>query len=101
MKYTVIVSDTAKRQIASHVAFLANVSKSAAKDTKTDFMKALRSLETMPKRYPFLEEELLPKNKYHKMFVESRYLVLYQIKDDVVFVDYVIDCRQEYGWLKD
>ena len=101
MKYTVIVSDTAKRQIASHAAFLANVSKEAAKNTKSAIMKALRSLEDMPKRYPFLDEELLPKNKYHKMFVESRYLVLYQVKDNVVFVDYIVDCRQEYGWLID
>ena len=101
MKYTVIVSDTAKRQIASHIAFLANVSKDAARSTKSVIMKALRSLEEMPKRYPFLDEELLPKNKYHKMFVESRYLVLYQIKDNVVFVDYMVDCRQDYEWLID
>ena len=101
MKYTVIVSDTAKRQTASHVAFLANVSKEAAKNTKTAIMKALRSLEEMPKRYPFLDEDLLPKNKYRKMLVESRYLVLYQIRDDVVLVDHVIDCRQNYEWLID
>ena len=101
MKYTVIISDTAKRQIASHVAFLANVNKDAAKNTKSAVMKALRSLQEMPKRYPFLDEELLPKNKYHKMVVESRYLVLYQIKDNVVFVDYVVDCRQDYEWLID
>ena len=63
MKYTVIVSDTAKRQIASHVAFLANVSKEAAKNTKNTIIEALRSLETMPGRYPFLDEDLLPKNK--------------------------------------
>ena len=101
MKYTVIVSDTAKRQIASHVAFLANVSKEAAKNTKTTIIKALRSLEEMPGRYPFLDEDLLPKNKYHKMFVESRYLILYQVRDNVVLVDYIVDCRQEYEWLKD
>ncbi|MBQ7581036.1 MAG: type II toxin-antitoxin system RelE/ParE family toxin [Clostridia bacterium] len=101
MKYTVIVSDTAKRQIASHVAFLANVSKEAAKNTKNTIIEALRSLETMPGRYPFLDEDLLPKNKYHKMFVESRYLILYQVRDNVVLVDYIVDCRQEYEWLKD
>ena len=101
MKYTVIVSDTAKRQLASHIAFLANVSKPAAHNTKTNIMNALRSLEKMPKRYPFLTQELLPKNKYHKMFVESRYIVLYQIKDNEVFVDNILDCHQEYEWLKD
>lgn len=38
-------------------------------------------------------------NKYHKMFVEKRYLVLYQIQDDVVYVDYILDCRKNYSWL--
>ena len=52
MKYTVIVSDTAKRQLASHIAFIANVSKPAAQNTKTNIMNALRSLEKMPKRCP-------------------------------------------------
>lgn len=101
MKYTVIVSDTAKRQLASHIAFIANVSKPAAKRTKTDIINALRSLEKMPQRYPFLNQELLTKNKYHKMFVEGRYIVLYQIKDSEVFVDNILDCRQDYEWLKD
>ena len=41
----------------------------------------------------------VPKNKYHKMFIEKWYLVLYQIQDDTVYVDYILDCRQDYSWL--
>lgn len=99
MKYNVIVSDTAKRQLATHVSFLANVNKNAARETKIRIIKAFRSLSDMPDRYPFFNENLISKNKYHKMFVETRYLVLYQIKDTTVYVDYIIDCRQDYGWL--
>jgi hypothetical protein len=29
----------------------------------------------------------------------KRYLLIYQIKGDTVYVDYVVDCRQDYGWL--
>ena len=39
------------------------------------------------------------RNKYHKMFVEKWYLILYQIKDQIVYVDYIVDCRQDYRWL--
>ncbi len=100
MKYNVIVSDTAKRQLATHISFIANVNKNAARETKNRIIKAFCSLADMPERFPFFNEELIPKNKYHKMFVESWYLVLYQIKDNTVYVDYIIDCRQDYSWLK-
>ena len=53
----------------------------------------------MPERYPFLEAEFIPSNKYHKMFVEKWYLVLYQIQDEIVYVDFIVDCRQDYRWL--
>ena len=41
----------------------------------------------------------LPMNKYHRMFVARWYLVLYQIRDDTVYVDYTLDCRKDYSWL--
>lgn len=99
MKYQLIVSDAAVRDMTNHIAFLADVSKPAARKTKDRIMAALRSLEEMPYRFPFLEEDELPKNKYHKMYVEKWYLVLYQIRDDAVYVDYILDCRQDYQWL--
>ena len=100
MKYRVIVSDAATKELASHLAFLARVSKPAAEETKKRIVDALRSLEQMPNRFPFFDEDYIPKNKYHKMFVENWYLVLYQIRDDTVYVEYILDCRQEYQWLK-
>lgn len=99
MKYTVIVSDKAKKQLAQHIKFIANVDKKSALKTKGRLVSAFRSLSEMPQRYPFFEEDFIPRNKYHKMFVENWYLVLYQIRDNTVFVDYVLDCRQEYEWL--
>lgn len=99
MKYTVIISYKAKSQLARHIKFLANVNKTSARKTKDRLVEEFKSLSEMPIHYPFFEEELLPKNKYHKMLVETRYIVLYQIKDSIVYVDYVLDCRQDYEWL--
>ena len=45
-------------------------------------MNAIRSLHQMPERFPFLEAEFIPPNKYRKMFVQKWYLILYQIKED-------------------
>ena len=98
-KYKVIVSDRAKRMLGTHIRFMAQVNKDAAKAKKQELMEAMHSLERMPQRFPFFEEAYIPTNKYHKMFVSKWYLVLYQIQDDTVYVDYILDCRKDYSWL--
>ena len=98
-KYKVIVSDRAKQMLGIHIRFMAQVNKDAAIAKKKELMAAMRSLDHMPQRFPFFEEAYIPTNKYHKMFVAKWYLVLYQIQDDTVYVDYILDCRKDYSWL--
>ena len=93
-RYKVIVSDKAKRMLGTHILFLARVNKEAAVSKKKEIMAAMRSLSQIPQRFPFFEEMYVPPNKYHKM-----YLVLYQIQDDTVYVEYILDCRKDYNWL--
>lgn len=97
--YSVIISDRARQMLGTHIRFMANTSSSAARRTRNEIMKAIRSLTVMPERYAFLQGEYIPPNKYHKMYVENWYLILYQIKDITVYVDYIVDCRQDYAWL--
>lgn len=98
-KYRVIVSERAKRMLGTHIRFVTQVNKEAAIAKKKELMTAMRSLESMPQRFPFFEETYIPPNKYHKMFVAKWYLVLYQIEDDTVYVDTILDCRKDYSWL--
>ena len=30
---------------------------------------------------------------------EKRYMLIFQIVDDIVYADYVVDCKQDYNWL--
>ena len=76
--------------LGTHIRFMAQVNKDAAKAKKQELMEAMRSLERMPQRFPFFEEAYIPTNKYHKMFVAKWYLVLYQIQDDTVKTEYQI-----------
>lgn len=99
-RYHVIVSEKAKRMLGEHILFLARVDKNAARKKKNEIMKALRSLQTMPDRYPFIEDEWFPHDLYHKMFVPKWYLIIYQIRDNDVYVDYILDCRRDYDWLR-
>lgn len=98
-KYKVIVSDRAKRMLGAHIRFMAQVNKDAASTKKKEIITAIRSLNHMPQRFPFFEEAYIPTNKYHKMFVAKWDLVLYQIQDDTVYVDDILDCRKDYSWL--
>lgn len=98
-KYKVIVSDRAKRMLGTHIRFMAQVNKEASVSKKKVIMPALRSLSQMPQRFPFFEESYITPNKYHKLFTEKWYLVLYQIQDDTVYVEYILDCRKDYSWL--
>ena len=99
MKYRVIISDRAKEMLGMHIRFLAQVNKTAATKLKSRLVEEIRSLQDMPQRYPFFNENYIPANKYHKLYVENWDLVLYQIKDDTVYVDWIVDCRQDYQWL--
>lgn len=98
-KYKVVVSDRAKQMLGAHIRFMAQVNKKAAAEKKKEILSAMRSLSQMPQRFPFFEEMYIPPNKYHKMFIENWYLVLFQIQDDTVYIEYVLDCRKDYSWL--
>ena len=98
-RYKVIVSDRAKYMLGAHMKFLSQVSKAAAAAEKREILAELRSLSQMPQRYPLFEGDFVPPNKYHRLFIKKRYLALYQIQDDTVYVDYILDCRQDYAWL--
>lgn len=97
--YMVIVADQASHMLAAHIRFLAERSTTAAHKTRNELMTAMASLKNMPERYPFLTADFIPPNKYHKMLVKEHYLILYQVKDKFVYVDYIVDCRQDYTWL--
>lgn len=98
-KYRVIVSGRATQMLISHAAFLAQVSPEAAERLTAEFEKAANSLELMPQRCPWLTGEYIPRNAYRFILFEKRYMIIFQIVDDIVYADYVVDCRQDYNWL--
>ncbi len=98
-KYAIVISDKAGEMLVSHARFLAQVSEQAAQNLIKEFMVCTKSLEKFPIRNPWLSDPALPINKYRKLLINKRYLLIYKIKGCTVFVDYIVDCRQDYGWL--
>lgn len=97
--YKVVVADKAKEALGEIIAYIAADSLQNAQSVKTEIIKALNSLAVLPEHFPFLEGEFIPYNKYRKMVVLKRFLVIYQLKAETVYVDFVLDCKQDYGWL--
>ena len=98
-RYTVAISGEARQMLRDHIYFLARVNPQAAEELRKTIISEIRSLETMPERFPYLEPENR-KSAYRKMFVPNWYLVLYTVVDTTVYVEYIIDCRQDYDWLR-
>ncbi len=97
--YNVVISKQARQMLVSCAAFLAKVSVPAAERLVSSFEEAANSLKQMPQRCPWLTNDFIPRNTYRYLVFEKRYLMIYQTKDNTVFVDYIVDCRQDYGWL--
>lgn len=98
-QYTVIVSDEAAQMLVAHARFLAQVSEPAALRLIEVFNEKALSLEKFPERNPWLTDPLIPAGKYRKLLLEKRYLLVYQIRESIVYVDAIADTRQDYNWL--
>lgn len=99
MKYQLYVTDKADHLIRNHLLFIGSVSKQAAKKQASEFKSSFKKIAEDPKAHPFFEGQYIPYNKYHKFVVSKRYIVLYQIIESVIYIDYVIDTRTDYSWL--
>jgi plasmid maintenance system killer protein len=97
--YKVIVSDRASDMLMQDVRFMAQVSLQEADKLRVKIIEAAKSLENFPERNSWLLDAVLPAKKYRKMIINKQYLIIYQIKADTVYVEYVLDCRQDYQWL--
>jgi plasmid stabilization system protein ParE len=97
--YNVVVSERAADMLVQHVRFVARVSMQAADKLRMDIVEAVKSLAVFPERNMRFTHTCVPEDKYRKMLVEKRYLIIYQIKESNVYVDYILDCRQDYRWL--
>ena len=38
-------------------------------------------------------------HKYRKLLFAEPYLMVYHVAERKVFVDFIVDCRQDYQWL--
>jgi len=93
-EYTVIVDPAVNERMYDHFEFLARVNESAAERLLEQLVDDMQSLERLPYRNPVFSRPYLKNGKYRYMVSCEKYLIVYQILDDTVFVDDIQDSRQ-------
>lgn len=94
--YKVVVTPAAVRGLAKIVKIIAFDSPQNARLIKNEILADIKKLNDMPERHPYIDDDYIPSFKYRKFIVHGRYIIIYQIFDDVVRVDYVVDGYSDY-----
>lgn len=98
-QYKVVISEKATEMLVQHLRFIAEVSHQAADTLRAEIIESAKSLQSFPERNMIFFHPVLPTKKYRKMTIGKRYLLIYQIKNRTVYIEYILDCRQDYRWL--
>lgn len=94
-KYTVKFNPRLTGQLETHAAFLARVSKPAARRLLSEFRALIKQLSDNPYLYPPYDDPNLPPNIYRKAVLGKWYKVVYSVEDNCVYVDAVVDGRMK------
>jgi len=91
-KYKIIIKPYAKQLQKEHLKFLARVSKPAARRMSKKLRNAIKSLAESPLQHPIWQPDFEIDSEFRKMIVD-KYIVVYEIVDHEIFVDYILDSR--------
>lgn len=93
-RYTVIVASRVDSQLLRHISFIARVSIPAAKRFRKEYAEVLDRLEENPFQFSLETDQNLPENVYRRALFARWYKALFLVENDIVYLDAVVDCRQ-------
>jgi len=97
----IIFSDLALGQLESIYNYLQTKSNNAAFFIHNHILDEIERLRDFPQIAPIEPELIDYTNMYRSLVVEKSYKVVYYIKDDIVHISALFDCRQDPQKLKD
>lgn len=94
-KYTVTFNPRVGQQLERHAAFIANVSKPAARRLLAEFTALVEQLAKNPYLCPSCDDPNLPAGIYRKAFIGKWYKVVFSIEGSRVYIEAVVDARSQ------
>ena len=93
-EYKVIVSRRVSGNMLEHMTFISSVSVEAAERFVTEFEDVINRLEDNPLQYQ-IDTSFDNPDEYRRAFFARWYKCLFVVKGNRVYVDSVVDCRQD------
>ena len=94
MEYSIIVTNEANLMLEKHIKFLSKVSINAAINLKILIKESLIILKHFPRiGYKLKRHKKLP-TYYRKLVISKRYIIIYYIYKDIVYIQSILDSRQ-------
>jgi len=84
----------------SSIEFLSNININSAKKLGNEFFTTVNLLKFYPYRFPVCYINLNNSISYRKIVINKKYIILYYINQNNVFVDLFLDTRKYYNFLK-
>lgn len=92
--YKVIVSKHVAEHLLEHVSFISNVSLIAARDFISEYEVILKRLENNPYEFQ-VDTSFDNTDEYRRAIFAKWYKCLFVIKESTVYIDSVVDCRED------
>ena len=101
-KFRIIYLKSSLESIKQIISFISNISVDAAKREFFQLKESIANLEYFPNRFPVLKGITLFDKEVHKLVTKNgRYIVLYEIIEDTVIINDIIDSRTDSIIFKD
>lgn len=88
----IFISNKAKYELYLHSFYKSKYNKQTAEKFLNDFNSSIQSLVSFPYMYPKLSFN----NSYRKLIFNKKYVIIYTIENDIIYIDSVVNCKQNY-----
>lgn len=88
----IFISEKAKTDLYLNSFYKRKYSKPSSQKFFEDFNSAIQSLKLFPYMYP----KISTNSSYRKILFNKKYLIIYLIDNDIIYIDSIVNCKQNY-----
>ena len=86
------ISEKARDDLLFYSSYKRKFSKSNSKKFLINFNSSIKLLKLFPYMYP----KITSNSEYRKILFNKNFLIIYLIDNDVIYIDSIVNCKQNY-----